>query len=140
MPEEPSSILLLPQDIDALKSQACKDLHDDLRRGWHAKAVMAGVNQARMAAAFRQLDPVHNEALGQLVGVVDPWIYEEMRRRHGERCWRDPEFRKKFFALNPEAAIRSRSRKTALRVDGLRGAGVGTGGKRQKQGSDGVRE
>lgn len=113
-----NSILLLPEDVDALQSQAARNLHDDLRRGWHAKAVIAGVQQEKIATAFRQADPVHNEALGQLVGVVEPWIYEEMRRRHGERCWRDPDFRRAFFKVNPQAAIRSRSAKITLLMPG----------------------
>lgn len=116
-----NSILLLPEDVDALQSQASRDLHDDLRRGWHAKAVIAGVRQTQIATAFRQADPIHNEALGQLIGVVEPWIYEEMRRLHGERCWRDPEFKRMFFKMNPQAAIRSRSAKVSLRVQGLKG-------------------
>lgn len=133
--EAPASILLLPEDIDALQSQAAKDLHDDLRRGWHAKAVIAGVQQQRIAAAFAQAGPLHNEALGQLIGVVEPWIYEEMRRRHGEDCWRDQEFRRRFFRENPEAGIRSRSRKTMVRVDGRKGSHRDSAGARTGTGA-----
>lgn len=114
------SILVMPEDVEALTSQAARDLQDDLRRGWHAKAVIAGVNQARLAKAFETAQPLHHEALGQLVGVVDPWVYEEMCRQFGRGCWRDPGFRRDFFKRNPEANIRSRSRKLSFRVDGLK--------------------
>lgn len=127
MPEEPSGILLLPEDVEALGS--VKTLHDDLRRGWYAKSTIAGVRQAQLAKAFTAADPVHHEGLGQLIGVVEPWIYEEIRRQHGRDCWRDRTFRREFFAANPECAVRSRSRKTTFRVNGLRkSADACTGG------------
>lgn len=115
-----SAILLPPEEQDVLLSRGFADLHDDLRRGWHVKSVLAVHRQARIAQAFQEAGPLHHEALGQLTMVVDPVIYEEMRREHGADCWRDKEFRDRFAKLNPECRIRSRSRHTRLAVNGLK--------------------
>ena len=114
-------LLLPPSDMEELQSPAHQALHDDLRRGWHAKTLMALSEQTRIAATFEELRPVHNEVLGQLTLVVDAHIYYEMRRREGADCWKDPAFRKRFAQDNPAANIRSKSRKTMLSVNGLRG-------------------
>ena len=114
-----ANILLLESDIDALNARAHADFHDDLRRGWHAQAVIAGVHQEKMKAAFEQARPLHNEALGQLSLVVDPWLYEEMRRQHGDDCWKDKGFRDQFARENPSADVRSRSRHTTILHPGL---------------------
>jgi hypothetical protein len=118
-------ILLPPEDAEELTRPHHQALHDDLRRGWHAKTVCALATQARIAGVFGDLRPVHNEALGQLTLVVDPHIYYEMRRLEGPECWRDPAFRRRFAQDNPAANIRSKSRKIAVPVNGLR-AGVCT--------------
>lgn len=114
------SILLPPEEQDVLLSRGHADLHDDLRRGWHVKSVLAVHRQERIAQAFQQAGPLHHEALGQLTMVVDPVIYEEMRREHGVDCWRDPDFRRRFAQLNPACRIRSKSRQTTLLMPGLR--------------------
>lgn len=109
-----ATILLPPEEKEQLLSKGRADLHDDLRRGWHVKSVLAVHRQARIAAAFQEARPLHHPVFGQLTMVVDPVIYEEMRREHGETCWRDPDFRKRFAALNPECRIRSTSGKTTV--------------------------
>lgn len=109
-----ATILLPPEEKDILLSRSRAALHDDLRRGWHVKSVLAVHRQARIAHAFQQAGPRHHESLGQLTMVVDPIIYEEMRREHGEEVWRDPDFRRRFASLNPECRIRSTSSSTTI--------------------------
>jgi hypothetical protein len=108
------TILLPPEEKDQLLSRGHAALHEDLRRGWHVKSVLAVHRQARIAAAYQQAVPLHHAALGQLTMVVDPVIYEEMRREHGVDCWRDKDFRKRFASMNPECRIRSQSAKTTI--------------------------
>lgn len=114
------SILLPPEQLDGLLFKGLSALHDDLRRGWHAKSVLAVHRQARIAKAFQDARPLHHETLGQLTMVVDPVIFEEMRREHGADCWRDAEFRRRFAAMNPECRIRSKSKHTRVAVNGMR--------------------
>lgn len=109
-----ATILLPPEEQDILLSRSHAALHDDLRRGWHVKSVLAVHNQARIAAAFQDARPLHHETLGQLTMVVDPIIFEEMRREHGAEVWGDPDFRRRFASLNPECRIRSTSGKTTI--------------------------
>lgn len=114
------SILLPPDELDTLTSAGRQALHDDLRRGWHVKHALAVWQQGLMAKAFQDAGPQHSEPFGQLTMVVDPVLYEAMRHEHGADCWRDPDFRRAFAKRNPECNIRSKSRHTTLRVDGLR--------------------
>lgn len=100
-------------------------LHDDLRRGWHVKSVLAVENQRQLARAYEEAVPLHHPVFGQLTLVVDPRIYEEMRRKHGMDCWRDPAFRRRMAQLNPEMNIRSKSKGTTLMVNGLRPGSAG---------------
>ena len=117
-------LVLPPDTIDMIMSKGRQMLHDDLRRGWHVKSVIAVHNQARLAKAFEEAVPLHHPVLGQLTLVVDPVIYEEMRREHGRDCWRDPDFRRRMAKLNPEMNVRSKSKNTTIRVDGLRSTPV----------------
>lgn len=107
-------LLLPPEDIEEMKSAGHAALHDDLRRGHHVKAVLAVHRQARIAKAFGEAGPRHHAVFGQLTMVVDPLVYEEMRREHGAEIWQDADFRKRFLSLNPEARIRSTSGKTTI--------------------------
>ncbi|HEV8383758.1 MAG TPA: hypothetical protein VGQ11_02720 [Candidatus Acidoferrales bacterium] len=116
-----NTILLPPEDLDILMSKGRQQLHDDLRRGWHVKSVIAIHSQARIKKAFDEAVPLHHPVFGQLTLVVDPVIYEEMRREHGEDCWRDPDFRRLMAKKNPEMDIRSKTKGTTVRIDGLRG-------------------
>ena len=92
-------ILLPPEDQQQLQSKEHQALHDDLRRGWHAKTVVAHENQLRMAKLMTELGPRHHPVLGQLTLVVDCRLYEEAKRLHGADCWRDPEFRRQLLAV-----------------------------------------
>ena len=116
-------ILLPPEETEALCSPEHQALHNDLRRGWHAKTVMALAAQDKIAKVFQDLGPRHNETLGQLTMVVDPHIYYEMRRIYGRDCWKDKGFRRRFAKDNPSANIRSRSSRIQVGVNGLRPAG-----------------
>ncbi len=123
------SLLLPPVELDTLTSAGRQSLHDDLRRGWHVKHALAVMRQDRIKTAFEEAGPQHSEPFGQLTMVVDPVLYEAMRHEHGAECWRDPDFRKAFERHNPQCSIRSRSRRMALRVDGLRSREQGAGGR-----------
>lgn len=107
-------ILLPPEDLDQLQSREHAALHDDLRRGWHAKATLAAESQLRMAKLYQDLGPKHHPVFGQLTLVVDPVLYEEAKRLHGKDCWKDPDFRKSVARDNRQMAIRSRSGKTTI--------------------------
>lgn len=143
-----TSILLPPEELDALTSAGARALHEDLHRGWHAKHVLAVHRQARVAKAFEELGPLHHEVLGELTLVVDPVIYEEMCREYGRECWRDRGFRREFAVDNPECAVRSRARRATFQMGDLRfqkglprrsaaeaGAGVCTEAKLQRGGA-----
>lgn len=122
-------ILLPPEDQDELMSPQHKALHDDLRRGWHAKAVVAHERQLRMAKLMTELVPRHHPVFGQLTLVVDPVLYEEAKRLHGPECWRDPEFRRQVARDNPQMGMRSTSGKTVIvRPDGAYGRNGTDGG------------
>lgn len=107
-------ILLPPEDQDELLSPQHAALHDDLRRGWHAKAMLGAERQMRTAKLMTELGPRHHPVLGQLTLVVDPVLYEEAKRLHGADCWRDPEFRRQVGRDNPEMRVRSTSGKTTI--------------------------
>lgn len=116
--KETLSLYLPPEDVEALCSKEHAAFHDDLRRGWHAKAMLAAHRQIQHAQLMQQLVPLHNEVLGQLTLVVDPVLYEEAKRLHGPECWRDKEFRRQIARDNPQMNIRSKSRRTTVVVNG----------------------
>lgn len=97
-------------------------LKAELMRGEHAAAAFALHSQQRIAAANSQIDRAFVDGLGEMTMQIHPDIYWRMVALYGPRCWQDPEFRKSVYKKNPEIRVHCRSRKTALRVQGLRRA------------------
>ena len=108
-----ASIILPPEDPEAILGPGRRELEADLRRGFHVKMALAAARQQEMAAAFAELGPLHSDPLGQLTMVVDPALYFAAIQRFGRGCWQDKGFRRDYANANPEVRIRSRSRRGA---------------------------
>ena len=94
-------------------------IRGELIRGEHAQAALALAAQQKIAAAHAQVRRSFVEGLGQLHMSIHPdiyWRFEKMR----PGCWRDPEFRAAMARDNPELCVKSESRKTMLRMPGLK--------------------
>jgi hypothetical protein len=92
----------------------------EFRAGWNARAAMAEVQQAQIAAANERLQRAHVEGLGQCTLSVHPDIYFGLEALHGKGCWADKDFRKRYLRDNPHLRVKSQSKNTTLRVNGLR--------------------
>lgn len=97
-----------------------QELIDDMRLGWRAELVLAQERQAKMANFLRTEGETFVEGLGQRVAVVDPTLYWEMVRRYGKTCWRDKRFRREMLRDEPGIKTAASSRKTMVRVSGLK--------------------
>jgi len=97
-------------------------LQEELIRGEHAATAFALAAQQRIAVANAQIDHAFVDGLGELKMQIHPDIYFRMVALYGPRCWHDPEFRKSVYKKNPEVRVHCRSRKTTVRVQGLRRA------------------
>lgn len=118
--------LLTMPDVDTRqKREDHQALLDDLRRGHHARIVVAQTEQAGMARVLRNRDEVFIEGLGQRTMCVHPTIYWEMVRRYGPDCWRDKQFRKDMMRDEPGIRAFAGSRKIRVRVDGRARARTG---------------
>jgi len=62
------------------------------------------------------------EGLGEHKMQIHADIYWRMVALYGPKCWHDPAFRKSVYDKNPEVRVHCRSRKTSVRVQGLRRA------------------
>jgi hypothetical protein len=51
---------------------------------------------------------------------VHPDIYFGLEALHGKGCWADKDFRKRYLRDNPHLRVKSQSKNTTLRVNGLR--------------------
>jgi hypothetical protein len=92
----------------------------EFRAGWNARAAMAEVQQAQIASANERLQRAHVEGLGQCTLSVHPDIYFGLEALHGKGCWADKDFRKRYLRDNPHLRVKSQSKNTTLRVNGLR--------------------
>ncbi|XHR29899.1 MAG: hypothetical protein ACFUZC_04960 [Chthoniobacteraceae bacterium] len=95
-------------------------MKDELVKGEHAAEAFALASQRRIAEANAQIDHAFVDGLGELKMQIHPDIYWRMVALYGPRCWHDPEFRASVYKKNPEVRVHCRSRKTTVRVQGLR--------------------
>ena len=94
----------------------------DVIRGEHARASLAMLRQQQIAEAEARIERAHVEGLGELQMRVDANVYFSMQMLFGRECWQDDGFRSDMLKKNPGMRIKSRSRKTTLRMPGFRNA------------------
>lgn len=119
------NILNMVEIAGARQSADAQALLDDVRRGHHARLVVAQAEQAKFARVIAESGEVFAKGgLGVRTMCVHSDIYWEMVRRFGPDCWRDKGFRKDMLRDVPELGVRATSRKTSVRVPGFRSAGT----------------
>ncbi len=92
----------------------------DLRRGHHARMVVAAAQQVEIQRVLASRPERHVNGLGKRIACVHPDIYWEMCRRYGMKCWRDPKFMRRMMQDEPSIKTHSRPDKLTLRVNGLK--------------------
>lgn len=109
-----SMIMSLPGDLP-------RHVLNEFRRGWRMAEVMAGIEQKRIAA--EQPERTWCDGLGQMTLSIQPDAFHFWGQRLGYKCWADKQFRREFARDNPAARVRSRPRKTCLRINGFKEQG-----------------
>ena len=107
-----SLILSLPGDLP-------RQVSDELRRGWHARAILLEKEQAQAASQER----TWWDGVGQHTLSITPEVFHYFGQRLGYGCWRDKKFRAEFARDNPGARVRSVARKTCLQMNGFKSQG-----------------
>jgi len=96
------------------------ELKQELIRGELAAEALGLAGQRAIARDTERRPYHHVDGLGECKMRIHPDLYWRMVALYGPRCWHDPAFRESVLKKNPEARVKSRSRKTSLRVDGLK--------------------
>jgi len=99
-------ILNLPGDLP-------RQVMGELQRGFHVHEVMAAKEQKAIAAA--QSEQTWVDGLGQKTMSIAPFAFHFWGQRLGYACWKDKGFRAEFLRDNPEARVKSVSRRTTVR-------------------------
>jgi hypothetical protein len=113
--------LALPDNID--EARLLEELYKDLRRGEHAKLVLAEAEMRRVAEFNQQIDHRAVEGVGELVCRVPLDVYLYWVAREGPGFWREKSNRE-FIAKraggglgNPGFLIDRRQSTTVVTVD-----------------------
>jgi hypothetical protein len=106
-------IMSLPGDLP-------RQVLNEFRRGWRMAEVMAQIEQREIAAA--QPERTWCDGLGQMTLSIQGDAYHYWGQRLGYQCWGDKAFRREFARDNPGVRVRSRPRKTIVRIDGFKEA------------------
>lgn len=107
-------IMSLPGDLP-------RAVLNEFRRGWRMTEVLAQIEQKEIAAA--QPERTWCDGLGQMTLSIQADAYHYWGQRLGYKCWADRQFRHEFARDNPEVRVRSRPRKTIIRLDGFKEQG-----------------
>ncbi len=109
MKEFADLVLSLPGDLS-------REVENELRRGWHAQAVLAAKEQLEIAQAQPARTWVNG--MGRVRLTITPAAYHYWGQRLGYKCWKDKRFLAEFERDNPEARVRSVAPRTVVRVEG----------------------
>lgn len=112
-----SPLHLLEADHDSfgnvLQPAGLEDLLKDVRHGWHARAVVAQLNQERAQAEHS------NAMIGKhfaIENTYDQLDFFDWGLREGFECWDDEQFVREHSRDVPECVVRSRPRRTSIIV------------------------
>ena len=112
--EAENLIMSLPGDLP-------RQMINEFARGWHLREVLATIEQERIGA--EQPERTWVNGLGEMTLSIAPDAFHYWGQRLGYKCWGDKKFRREFARDNPAARVRSRARKTMLRVNGFKAQG-----------------
>lgn len=88
---------------------------EELLTGWNAKAVMAGLEQQRIAQANERLEQCAVEGIGQHTMTIDADVYWAWEKTE-PGCWADKGWRDDFKKRHPETAVHYTPRRTTVLV------------------------
>jgi hypothetical protein len=106
------------QLIETLPGNLSREVINELCHGWKMREVLAAIEQEAVAAS--EPERTWCDGIGAPTMRIQADAYHYWGQRFGYRCWRDKRFRREFLRDNPAARVRSRPRKTFVRVDGFR--------------------
>lgn len=66
------------------------------------KGELRQVGQENFGTTFKAAD-----GLGELWGRIPLGVFHQMKKEHGEDCWRDPAFMIDFFKHHPECLVKT---------------------------------
>lgn len=92
----------LVADMD---SELAQLVRDELKTGWHAQQVMAGIEATRAKQLNDQIEHCTVDGLGQHVMDVPADAYFAWQNHLGRDCWGDKDFRSWFLKKNPQCAV-----------------------------------
>src|SRR4030095_4151060 len=84
-------------------------LYEDYRRRkleycrWQLERALYAQRQLAIENSKREMRFV--DGAGQHRMSVDPFLHELMRRRYGEKCWQDPDFKNDCWKKSPELRV-----------------------------------
>lgn len=100
-----------------------REVIGELRVGWEAEKVLAGIRQRRIAEASARIERQSVEGLGQHTHSVDLFAYLYWHSRTNGECWKDPAFWAEYARDNPDTRVRTAPRGNRIQHPGLPGRG-----------------
>lgn len=104
---------------DEIGGAGLRDLMHDIHRGYQARAVVSGLNQALAAKQFK------NAGIGpdgmRVDMTVDAMNFHYWSIREGLECWSDDQFCEETKRDTPGTAVHARSNRTVFTSAGFKG-------------------
>lgn len=107
--------------MEEVGPDTARDVIAELRLGWEAEKVLAGVRQQRIAQASARLERHSVEGLGQPTHSVDLFAYLYWHARTNGECWKDQSFWDEYARDNPATRVRVTPRGNRIQHPGLPG-------------------